>query len=130
VNWSACHALAFSEVNAESPVIELAKRVALFVLARKCSEITRRDIQRYVSAWEAAPDERVRGAAVTHLFDAGWIIGAAGKRNTSASPRLADASAWHVNPLALDRFAGYGATEVARRRDVRARMLALGGANG
>ena len=128
VNWSACHALAFSELNADSPVADLAQRIALFVLARKFESVTRRDLARYVSAWEAEPDERIRGAAILHLFDAGWLTGPAGTRVTRG-PGIADATAWHVNPIALERFADYGAAEVTRRRDVRARMLALGGAH-
>jgi hypothetical protein len=129
VNWSACHALAFSEINTPSAVIDLAQRVALYVLAKREPTIARRDLSRYVSAWDGAPDERTRGAAVLHLFDAGWITGAAGSRITRG-PGLADASAWHINPLALERFSDYGEREIARRRDVRARMLELGGAHG
>jgi hypothetical protein len=128
VNWAACHALAFSEMNTPSPVADLARRVALFVLARQYASVARRDLAQYVTAWGAEPDERTRGAAILHLFDAGWITGPAGTRVTRG-PGIADATAWHVNPLALERFADYGAAEVTRRRDVRARMLALGGAN-
>lgn len=129
VNWSACHALAFSEINTPSAVLELAQRVALFALSRTEDVIARRDLSRYVSAWDAAQDERTRGAAILHLFDAGWITGTAGTRITRG-PGLADATAWHLNPLARERFQGYGEREIARRREVRARLLALGGACG
>lgn len=129
VNWSACHALAFSEINTPSTVLDLAQRVALFALSRAEDTITRRELSRYVTAWDAAPDERTRAAAIVHLFDAGWIIGTAGSRITRG-PGLADATAWQLNPLARERFADYGSREIARRREVRARLLALGGGGG
>ena len=89
------------------------------MLARKQDRVSRRDLQQYVTAWGSAPDERYRGAAILHLFDAGWITGPAGVRITRG-PGIADATAWHVNPLAFERFADYGAAEVTRRREVRA----------
>lgn len=128
VNWSACHALAFSELNADSAVLDLARRVALFALARNAEAITRRDLARYVSAWAGQDDERIRSGAILHLFDAGWIVGTIGER-VMRGPRLADATGWAINPRALQRFADYGSNEIARRREVRARMLAMGGAD-
>ena len=103
--------------------------MALFALARKQDRVTRRDLAAIRRGMgRHAGDERTRGAAILHLFDAGWITGPAGARITRG-PGIADATAWHVNPVAFERFADYGAAEVNRRREVRAQMLALGGAN-
>ena len=128
VNWSALHAVAFSELNVPSEIADVAQRVALYIASKHLASVTRRELARYVSAWAGA-DERTRNGTILHLFDAGWILAPAGER-VIRGPGLAEASGWIINPLALERFTDYGEREIARRREVRARMLDLGGSRG
>lgn len=56
----------------------------------------------------------------------GGYRGTRTRTRVTRGPGLAAATAWRINPAAFERFADYGAAEVTRRREVRARMLALG----
>ena len=112
----------YRTVLAVDSATALQRDLAERILRQNATRIARRDLR--TAKWEAA-DEPTRRAAIDMLGADRWLL-AEDSQRIRAGSRFAEATAWHVNPLALDgRFDAVRTESVQRAERALAALARL-----